>query len=130
MHAPCILLSSSIGLINLIRLHHIGEFKMRNITLDAVVAFLYGYEFSRDNTRVVHCNEEGISTLVLHGHSIAKRCMLTGDVSIRHAGYTTNTTKERLNGVLTYLDAPLIYQRNYIWYWRDGEQFPDGWVVV
>lgn len=103
---------------------------MRKITRDAVQAFFNGTEFSRGNTMVKCCAATESTNLLLHGHSIAKLCVNTGIVSIRHAGYTTNTTKERLNGVLARLGDSPIYQRDYIWYWGDGEQFPDDWAVA
>jgi hypothetical protein len=37
-------------------------------------------------------------------------------------GWTTKTTKDRIN---KYTNAG-IYQKNYVWYMRNGEEFYDG----
>ena len=60
--------------------------------------------------------------LLLHGNCIAKR--VNGKIFISNAGWNSNTTKERLNGL-----GAGIYQKNYEWYWKDGEDFPHNTFV-
>ncbi len=101
---------------------------MRKITEDAVRAFLNGESFKRDNTTVEVMSKPNETVLKLHGHIIASR--LNGTVRLNHCGWETNTTKERLNGVLDFMGRAKIYQRDFVWYWKDGEEFKDGWNEV
>lgn len=45
-------------------------------------------------------------------------------IYISNAGWTTRTTKERLNGLLCLLGKEPIYQKKGEWYWKDGKEFP------
>lgn len=68
---------------------------MRKITTQAVNAFMQGKEFNGGNTKV----ERG--ALLLHGNKIAEfESLLNNDnINITLAGWNTNTTRERLNGL-------------------------------
>ena len=35
-------------------------------------------------------------------------------------GYSTNTTKSRLNAIFSYFDLGGFYQKNYVIYWNNG----------
>ena len=83
---------------------------MRQITKEAVDAFLNGYYYKKSNMEVT-CGE-----MYLHGNKIAW-LDVNGQLWISHCGYRTNTTKERLNG----LPGVEIRQRNYQWY-LNGEE--------
>jgi len=89
---------------------------MRKVTRATTSAFLAGKQLSMGNT-VSTGNE-----LLLHGNCIAKR--VEGKILISNAGWESNTTKERLNGL-----GAGIYQKNYSWYWKDGEDFPHNTFV-
>jgi len=81
---------------------------MRKITEDAAGAFHAGKEFKRGNTVVrVGTNEVA---MFLHGNKIAM--LQDGVLYISSAGYETNNTKERLNG----LNGVEIQQKNRNWY--------------
>tara|TARA_R100000734_G_scaffold18990_1_gene17383 strand:+ start:3600 stop:3971 length:372 start_codon:yes stop_codon:yes gene_type:complete len=112
--------------------HHII---MRKITQDAIRAFRARKPFKRGNTEVKIIEHNRISRtespysnayLYLHGHLIAKvegnRATAT---KIRNAGYFTNTTKERLNG----LPNVHIHQKNFEWY-LNGELWNGEWINV
>lgn len=90
---------------------------MRKITKQAVNAFMNAENFNGSNTRVDV--ENGISYLFLHGNMIAKRYE-NGRLEITNAGWQSNTTKERLNG----LPNVSIKQKNFRWY-LNGEEW-DG----
>jgi len=90
---------------------------MRKITKQAVNAFMNAENFKGSNTIVKV--EKGISYLFLHGNMIAKRSA-DGRLEITNAGWQTNTTKERLNG----LPNVSINQKNSRWY-LNGEEW-DG----
>ena len=94
---------------------------MRDITNRARLAFNNGYNFKRDNTKVI--SENGKTHLYLHGSRIATRD--SHGVYITNAGYFTNTTKERLNG----LSGVHIVQKNWEWF-LNGEHWNGDWVKV
>ena len=95
---------------------------MRQITQQAIAAFYANKDFKSGNTRVTVV--EGNSYLLLHGSCIAKR--ENGIVSINPQGYTTTTTKERLNG----LHGVHITQRSFIWYLNDVPMRTRDWTVI
>lgn len=89
---------------------------MRKITKEAVSAFWDGVSFNKDNTSVVPCFEG--ATLSLHGNNIASYSKYDGKLFISSCGWLTNTTKERLNGILLPL-CKKIYQVKDKWYLHD-----------
>ena len=98
---------------------------MRKISELARNAFYNGNDFRKDNTRVEHNFSDNFSYLYLHGNCIAKRDNINNKLYVNHCGYTTNTTKERLNG----LYGVSIYQRNYVWY-LNGVEMLSCWNEV
>jgi hypothetical protein len=86
---------------------------MRKITKQAVQHFLDGKCFNSGNTLVIAKTYN--TFLFLHGHLIAQ----IGDngLEITNAGWFSNVTKERLNG----LPNVSIYQRNFKWYLNGKE---------
>lgn len=79
---------------------------MKKVTQLAVSNWLMRKKFRRDNTHT-----DG-TTLYLHGHAIAKIDDTDGIVYVRSAGWETNTTKERLNGI----PGVRVNQRNWQWF--------------
>jgi hypothetical protein len=103
---------------------------MGKITQEATQAFHAGYEFKKDNTEVICSGNE--RKFYLHGNCIAKKILGDG-LYLSHCGWTSNTTKERLNGILSSYRNSCIYQKNYQWYLvKDGKkiEFKDGWNKV
>lgn len=88
---------------------------MRKITIDSVNAFLNRQTFKRQNMSVTTSN--GNFYLRLHNNIIASLSP-NGDLHITDAGWQTNTTKERLNG----LPNVNIHQKNFVWY-LNGEEW-------
>ena len=70
----------------------------RQITAYAWAAFCGGYDFKRDNTRVV--TDGNTRTMYLYDTAIAKYGR--GRLTIQTGGYNTSTTKERLRGLHLY----------------------------
>ena len=69
--------------------------------------------FSGGNTMVTY--DEGVSTVYLHGNKIAE---VDGEgVKIFDGGWQTNTTKSRLNAILSEFAAggERVYQKNFEW---------------
>lgn len=99
---------------------------MRKITQQAVNAFIAGRDFNSGNTTVA-VNQHDVS-MRLHGNLIAVKYKDSGNVHITNAGWSSKTTKERLNGILDALNVGRIYQRDFVWYWN-GEEFPHNEFV-
>lgn len=96
---------------------------MRKITSESVSKFLSREPFKKSNMQV----ESGGAKywkLKLHGNTIA-----TIDefniLSISNAGWFSNTTKERLNGI----PGVRINQKNWNWF-LNGEQWDGQWTRV
>ena len=89
----------------------------RKITQEAISAFLSGRTFSKSNMKVVE--EYGIWRLKLHNNTIATIDTM-GVLSISNAGWSSNTTKERLNGL------PGVHIKQKSWSWYLNDQLWDG----
>ena len=105
---------------------------MRKVTRTIVEAFYRGESKACGNT-VTDGNN-----IWLHDNKIAKKDEF-GNLLITNAGFETNVTKERLNGLLKLGNfpqwpSPYIYQKNFTWYLAVGQhtlEFPcDKWVNV
>jgi hypothetical protein len=94
---------------------------MRNITHESTSAFMTGEKYNSGNTNVSIYGET--IHLYLHGHLIAKKD--SKGIKISNAGYFTNVTKERLNGI----PGVSIAQRKGIWY-LNGEQWNGEWITI
>ena len=70
---------------------------MRKITEEACRAFYNGYYFNKDNTRVYR-GDDGRMKMQLHGNLIA--AYTERGIEIRDGGMMSNTTKERIRGIL------------------------------
>lgn len=87
---------------------------MRKVTQEIARAFLNG------ETRIVGNSMTDGEKLFLHGNLIACKRMAgqTKDgLYITNAGWPSNTTKERLNG----LPGVSIYQKKGVWYLNGNE---------
>ena len=96
---------------------------MKKITKEATQAFINGVPYNNSNTKVVLFNDFALMTLF--NNYIAKRGTTdnANAVILSDGGWETNTTKERLNGLLQLLDSPFfIMQRKYVWYVTDGKK--------
>lgn len=87
---------------------------MRQITQEAVRAFYNWESYNKSNTRVDVDNE--IVSMYLHWNLIAERNNWM--LYISSANWETNTTKERLNGLLKRFNLR-VKQKNYKWYLED-----------
>jgi len=95
----------------------------KKITEAATQNFVFGRPWCQGNTCVTVDPEAGTTVLSLHGHAIAK--IVPGDayphspeLYIRSAGWWTNTTKERLNGlpgVHAYTDRKVPHLNGQPW---------------
>ena len=105
---------------------------MKQITADMCHAMEQGKEMKKANTAV----EYGSTAMYayLHGNLIA--AVTPERLYLRDAGWESNTTKERLNGLLEWYGLPYaIVQRSFVWYLMNtktgkltpwGECYSDG----
>ena len=62
--------------------------------------------------------------LKLHGNTIAVLDEL-GVLSVSNAGWASNTTKERLNGI----PGVRVHQKNWTWF-LNGQEWDGGWKRI
>ena len=97
---------------------------MRKITQKACNAFECQRNFKRGNTEVKRfINNQVNMEYRLHGNLIAYSN--SNGIFISNAGYKTNTTKERLNG----LTGVHIQQKDFVWY-LNGEEWNGDWIRI
>ena len=95
---------------------------MRKITSEAVDKFLSKTPFRKSNMSVEEIG--GVYKLKLHGNTIATIDEL-GVLSVSNAGWTSNTTKERLNGI----PGVRVHQKNWNWF-LNGVEWDGGWKRI
>lgn len=92
---------------------------MRQITRKMAEKFNKNQNFSLNNTQIEYKKvfSESITTMFLHGNIIAQK--QNNQIRITNSGWFSNTTKERLNGLLESLGFSKIYQKNFEWFLAD-----------
>ena len=86
------------------------------------------------NTSVSYNNSTNCSSIYLHGHQIATVDHNTQAVKISSCGWTTNTTKSRLNAILEEVKYGCkVFQKNFDWfvsYHGQTASFWDGMILL
>jgi hypothetical protein len=72
---------------------------MRKITREAVDAFMNDRGYTSGNTSVKVDQTTNKTVLSLHSNDIARKLRKNSTIEITLAGWNTNTTRERLNGI-------------------------------
>ena len=90
--------------------------------------------WSKSNTSVVYNSNTNCSSVYLHGHQIATLDHNTQALKLSSCGYTTNTTKSRLNAILDEIDYGCkVFQKNWNWYFSSNNNqtvdFTDGMIL-
>jgi hypothetical protein len=98
---------------------------MRKIDQETRNAFHFGYDYKNNNTKVIKTEKD--IRVFLHNNCIAKKVYGDG-IYLNSCGWETVTTKSRLNALLDLKDK--IYQKNFVWYWKNGEEFKNGWNKI
>ena len=85
--------------------------------------------WSKSNTSVVYNSNTNCSSVYLHGHQIATLDHVNQALKLSSCGYTTNTTKSRLNAILDEIDYGCkVFQKNWNWYFKsNNNQTVDFW---
>ena len=94
---------------------------MRKITIEACSAFQRWWNFKKGNTEVIRYHDK--MEMKLHGNLIAYSD-ITGTY-ISNGGWSSNTTKERLNG----LKGVHIQQKDFVWY-LNGDAWNGDWIRI
>ncbi len=94
----------------------------RKITKTAASAFRWKENFKKANMEVKR-GLLGETFLYLHGNLIAHNT--NGELWVSNAGWQSNTTKERLNG----LDGVSVCQQKGKWY-LNGKEWNGEWTKV
>ena len=95
---------------------------MRGITETVTNAFLQGKAMKKGNS-AVSVDSEWIY-LELHGSRIARRVNTAGPVEflwLSAGGWSTNTTKERLNGIGSHFGVG-VWQQKFEWFWSSRSE--------
>ena len=97
---------------------------MRKIETQMNSAISNNQNWQSANTTVV-TQQDGVSFVYLHGNKIAE----VGDdfIKLYDGGYQSNTTKSRLNAILSEhgIAGECVFQKNYKWFIRlyNGTEF-------
>ena len=98
------------------------------------MAITHKTDWSSSNTRVEYNNLSNCSTVYLHGHAIATFDHNLKAVKLSSCGYTTNTTKSRLNAILEEVKwGCRVFQKNFDWFVSYNDQtasFWDGMILI
>ena len=91
-------------------------------------------DWSNSNTKVDYNESTNCSTVVLHRTAIAVYDHNTNALKLNSGGYTTNTTKSRLNAILDEIDYGCrVFQKNWNWYFKSNNNqtvdFTDGMIL-
>ena len=95
----------------------------RQITKEAISAFLSDEGFYKDNTQVVHTATHTV--LKLYGNPIAQKEIGKSVFEITDADQKTITTKERLNG----LPGVSVHQVMFKWFLNDNP-WDGSWTSI
>ena len=91
-------------------------------------------DWSSSNTRVEYNNNTNCSTIVLHRTAIAVYDHNTQAVKLNTGGWQSNTTKSRLNAILSEVKYGCsVFQKNFDWFVSFNNQtrdFVDGMILI
>ena len=106
---------------------------MRKIEQQMNRAIVNKNDWSNSNTNVEYNSNTNCSTVVLHRTAIATYDHNTNALKLNSGGYTTNTTKSRLNAILQgIIGCASVYQKNWNWFLNYNNvthNFNDGMIL-
>jgi len=92
---------------------------MRKIEEEMAQAIIAKYDFQKDNTEVINQSEEHAIAVTLHSNLIYFETS-DGRAFIQNCGFSTNTTRSRLNAILSALEYPgHVYIKQFQMYYHD-----------
>ena len=106
---------------------------MRKIEQQMNRAIVNRNNWSNSNTFVEYNSNTDCSTIVLHRTAIAVYDHNTQALKLNTGGWSTVTTKSRLNAILSQLiTGASVFQRDFIWFLNYNNQthnFFDGMIL-
>ena len=106
---------------------------MRKIEKQMNRAVVNKNDWSNSNTFVDYNSNTNCSTVVLHRTAIAVYDHKNEALKLNSGGYTTNTTKSRLNAILQgIIGCASVYQKQFNWFLNYNNQtvdFFDGMIL-
>jgi hypothetical protein len=89
---------------------------MRKIEQQMNDAIIKKVDFKSANTEVIYYSGNDISDVYLHGNLIAR--VYAHSIELFDGGYQSNTTKSRLNAILSVHGLPgeSVFQKNFNWF--------------
>jgi len=110
------------------------NYKMRKIEQQMNRALVNRKNWAGSNTSVSYNENTDCSSVYLHGHQIATLDHKNQALKLSSCGYTTNTTKSRLNAILDEIDYGCkVFQKQWNWYFRSNNNqtvdFMDGMIL-
>ena len=107
---------------------------MRKIEKQMNRAVVNKNDWSNSNTVVEYNSNTDCSTVYLHNNRIATYDHNNEALKLSSCGYTTNTTKSRLNAILSEIFVgACVYQENWNWFFNYNNQthdFFDGMIIT
>ena len=107
---------------------------MRKIEQQMNRAIVNKNDWSNSNTKVDYNSNTNCSTVVLHRTAIATYDHNTQALKLNTGGWSTVTTKSRLNAILSELiTGASVFQRDFIWFLNYNNQthnFFDGMILI
>ena len=107
---------------------------MRKIERQMNFAISNKGNWGSSNTRVEYNENTNCSSVYLHGHQIATFDHNLKAVKLSSCGYTTVTTKSRLNALLSEVKYGCrVFQKNWNWFVSYNNQtrdFFDGMILI
>ena len=106
---------------------------MRKIEQQMNRAIVNKNDWSNSNTNVEYNSNTNCSTVVLHRTAIAVYDHNTQALKLNTGGWHTNTTKSRLNAILSELiTGERVFQRDFNWFLNYNNvthDFMDGMIL-
>ena len=107
---------------------------MRKIEQQMNRALVNRKNWAGSNTSVSYNENTDCSSVYLHGHQIATLDHKNQALKLSSCGYTTVTTKSRLNAILDEIDYGCkVFQKQWNWYFRSNNNqtvdFMDGMIL-
>ena len=107
---------------------------MRKIERQMNFAISNKGNWAGSNTTVSYNENTNCSSVYLHGHQIATFDHNLKAVKLSSCGYTTVTTKSRLNAILDEVKwGCKVFQKNWNWfvsYNNQTQDFVDGMILI
>ena len=94
----------------------------RKIETQMIQSIVNDESFKKDNTKVI--NNKTYFDIYLHDHKIAVYYPNSMKLHINNCGWSTRTTKSRLNALIQFVEGGLsgIYQKRGQWYLKSPNQ--------